>query len=279
MVGRRHKDFRSGDLSEEMGVLLLKGIAAVATVPRPEDVGIDAIATLLREGPQRMLVAENSFYVQLKAFGKKKVIYVGHEVRWLEALRLPFFLGVVRMNEAALDLYATHRLSQVLLEKAWEEIHLYFEPTDEVRGGSDRRFAHIGPPLLSWSMHELANPDFSSRAYSILKPYLDTEQRNIEYRPIGYLENIHWETGQPPDCESGQTLLGSVSDEYALRVMRSMAPHLSAFYLRAMARNDREGLELYLRLANHMREAGFDPDPGGVRKAAIATLKGVRLGG
>jgi hypothetical protein len=77
VVGRRPRDFRAGDLSEELGVALLKGIAAVATVPRPEDVGIDAIATLLREGPNRMLVAENSFYVQIKKAGETRSATMG----------------------------------------------------------------------------------------------------------------------------------------------------------------------------------------------------------
>ena len=87
MAGRRHKDFRSGDLNEDLGVLLLKSIAAVATVPRPEDVGIDAVATLLREGPGDMLIAENSFYVQFKSSGDREVTYSGHEVRWLGSLK------------------------------------------------------------------------------------------------------------------------------------------------------------------------------------------------
>ncbi|NLS91164.1 MAG: hypothetical protein GXX96_03150 [Planctomycetaceae bacterium] len=46
MPGRRRSSFRSGDLAEHLGLLLLKGIAAVAEVARPEDVGLDAIATL-----------------------------------------------------------------------------------------------------------------------------------------------------------------------------------------------------------------------------------------
>ncbi len=49
MPGRRHKHFRSGDINQELGILLLKGVAPVASVPRPEDFGIDAIGTLLRE--------------------------------------------------------------------------------------------------------------------------------------------------------------------------------------------------------------------------------------
>ena len=43
MPGERDGNIRSGDIKEDLGMLLLKGIAAVAPVPRTEDVGIDAV--------------------------------------------------------------------------------------------------------------------------------------------------------------------------------------------------------------------------------------------
>ena len=42
----RDRNLRSGDLHEELGIFLLKGVALVAPVPRQEDVGNDAFATL-----------------------------------------------------------------------------------------------------------------------------------------------------------------------------------------------------------------------------------------
>ena len=52
MPSRLRTSFRSGNLAEQLGLLLLKGIAAVADVPRSEDVGVDAVATLLRRDPE-----------------------------------------------------------------------------------------------------------------------------------------------------------------------------------------------------------------------------------
>lgn len=66
MPGRRRTNCRSGDLNEHLG-LLLKGVAAVADVARPEDVGIDAIATLLRRDEDGNSYAEEGFLVQLKS--------------------------------------------------------------------------------------------------------------------------------------------------------------------------------------------------------------------
>src|SRR5258706_3711036 len=95
MPRHRHKDFRSGDLAEAMGVLLLKGIAAVAEVTRTEDGGIDAVATLLRPGPDDLLIAEDSFFVQIKSSSKRRIVYDRHEVEWLKELQLPFFIASV----------------------------------------------------------------------------------------------------------------------------------------------------------------------------------------
>src|SRR5262245_45101921 len=132
MAGRRQRDFRSGDLSEELGILLLKGLAAVASVPRPEDVGIDAIATLLHDQGDDLLIAEGTFYVQCKAAIVKTVAFKEHEVRWLEKLKLPFFIGSVCRSKTAISLYAGHRLSQVLIEANYKAIEVVLNPDNAV---------------------------------------------------------------------------------------------------------------------------------------------------
>src|SRR5262245_38945897 len=95
MVGRRHKDFRSGDLVESLGMVLLKSIAAVAEVSRTEDVGFDAVATLLRPGHNDFLLAEDSFFVQIKSSSVRRIDYGHDEVAWLRELQLPFFIASV----------------------------------------------------------------------------------------------------------------------------------------------------------------------------------------
>jgi hypothetical protein len=273
MAGRRHKDFRSGDLNEELGVLLLKGLAAVASVPRPEDVGIDAIATLLRDGPNDMLIAEDSFYVQFKSAGDRKVRYVDHEVRWLESLKLPFFLASIRKQDSAIDLYATHGLSKVILEGAYSEINLFLDSEPREPADLQKRSVFVGPPLISWSTLDLARAEFGPWAYSILKPYLEAEQRNIVYRGIRYIEIISWVTGKPPRCQEGSMLIQStVSNDDVLRALRDMTPHLLAVANHAMSRRDRHAMEICIEMINHMRDIGFDPDPRRTHQALLSHL-------
>lgn len=90
MPGSRGKDFRGGDLAEGLGLELLRPFAFIAPVPRPEDVGIDAVATVFRPDNHR-LIAEDSFLVQVKAASIRKIQYGGEQLDWLRTLKLPFF--------------------------------------------------------------------------------------------------------------------------------------------------------------------------------------------
>ena len=273
MAGRRHKSFRSGDLSEELGVLLLKGIAAVATVPRPEDVGVDAVATLLREEEEgNLLIAEDSFFVQFKTSTDKKVKFKDHEIRWLEGLKLPYFIGSVRKEDSAIDLYAGHRLSNALIFGSYNSIELVLDPnnktflgmnaaTEAIKG--DYRRVNIGPPLLSWSVADLADRTFPTRAYECLKPYVETEQRNVDYRGIRYHEVMKWETGGPPEVLEPIHYQANSEDDI-LKVFQSIHPHLAALSLRASLTKDRSALELAVQLVDYMRNCGFDPAPNNI---------------
>jgi hypothetical protein len=76
LSGRRLESYRVGDLNEELGILLLKSLAAVAPIPRQEDFGLDAVATLLRPDPNsRCVYAEKSFYVQFKTQSQNSISY------------------------------------------------------------------------------------------------------------------------------------------------------------------------------------------------------------
>ncbi len=146
MAGRRPGGIRSGDLNEELGILLLKSFATVASVPRPEDTGIDAVATLLRKDPKNLLIAENSFFVQLKSYSGRTVEYANHEVDWVKNLKLPFFIGSVCKEQASIDLYSTHRLTEFLINVAPPLIRLHLDQGSEQRMSAAVWDVYIGPP-------------------------------------------------------------------------------------------------------------------------------------
>jgi hypothetical protein len=247
-------------------VLLLKALAAVAPVPRQEDFGLDAIATLICEDDKGdYLFAENSFYVQFKSDSERSVKYAEHGVRWLENLRLPFFIGHVNKKESAIDLYATHRLSQIFLEEKYEEVQLHFDQVDEGRSVGRKRLAYIGPPLMRWSTLDVAREGFTSGAYAILKPFLVAEERNIVFRQIRYCEPIRWKTNEVPEFGKSHMLAQSnVTNEDLVKAFDMMAPSLHAIAIRAHVSKDQEAQDIVVRTIGFMRRLGFDPDPNNI---------------
>ena len=115
MPGRLPSSFRSGNLAEHLGLLLLKGVAAIAEVSRPEDIGLDAIATLLRRDDDRNCYAEDSFVVQIKADSATTLEYRGHELKWFIGQTLPMFIGLVSLVESQISLYPTLFINQSVL--------------------------------------------------------------------------------------------------------------------------------------------------------------------
>jgi hypothetical protein len=107
MVARLNTNFRSGNLAEHLGLLLLKGIAAVAEVPRQEDVGLDAVATLLRRDDDGNCYAEDTFGVQLKSESEKTIKYSDHAFKWFKEQTLPMFIGRVSLDRSEMSLYPT----------------------------------------------------------------------------------------------------------------------------------------------------------------------------
>jgi len=97
MPGKRSTNFRKGDRAEGFGIQAFRSFAAVAPVPREEDIGIDVICTLLR--PEGALqYAEDSFFVQIKAASVSDITYEDNDYTWLCDLLLPIFIARVNLN-------------------------------------------------------------------------------------------------------------------------------------------------------------------------------------
>lgn len=266
MPGRRQKDFRGGDLSEELGILLLKSFSAVAAVSRTEDFGLDAIATLLNPNHSEYFVAEDSFFVQIKSSSRRKIKYKEHEVRWIENLKLPLFIGNVLKEQGSIELFATHKLSQTILEQEYSEITLLLNPKGEFRTDNACGI-FIGPPLLRWAIRDIANSDFRSRAYTIMKAYISVEQRNIDNRSIRYFETINWTTDSVSDGTPLPGMYQSVSTQDIINVFKSMSPHLLAISLNTSLKQDEAGFKTLIQMIEYMRRNGYDPDPFGQYQA------------
>ena len=238
MSGRRGKNLRSGDLAEELGILLLKGIAAVAEAPRPEDIGFDGVATLLREDESGLLYAEDSFYVQFKSASVPSVTYEGHEAEWLMNLKLPLFIGSVNSKNSTISLYTTFRLSQTSLECTYPVLSLHMHETVEIFDSKGERSLNIGPPLLTWGFEDLQSTRFRQTAFEMLKVVIRVDASNLVHRNIKYMNLLNWTTNEAVS-ESGVMMAGSKAESETAIILEAMAPHVNALMTKFIDMSDK----------------------------------------
>jgi len=253
-----------GDWSEELGMVLLKSLAAVAPVPRQEDFGVDAVATLLRYDKKCGCVyAEQSFYVQFKSESVEHLSYQGQELEWLRNLQLPFFVGQVRRRDSKLRLFAGHRLRQSFLRDFTE---LIVKLQDD--GGVGLRFegklceVSLGEPILSFDMEKACDDTFVDRVYQVMRDYLLLEQQNINARPVRFVRPIEWKTNRKAWSDSQAAFLPKASPKDDLyNACEYLVPGLQVISLYADAYDDRPLKKKLHSLKAHLSAILTTPEP------------------
>jgi hypothetical protein len=275
MPGRLRRSFRSGNLAEHLGLLLLKGIAAVAEVSRPEDVGLDAIATLLRHDEDGNSYAEDSFVVQLKSASATSIEYAGHELDWFVGQTQPMFIGLVSLADAEISLYPTLHVNQAVLALGVRKVTVKFGPSElppffpgkkwGAWGGDteDSATVWLGPPLLTWRLSDLADDIWHSRTYEAMKKFLALARREIELLSLGQCSTLDWLTNDAASITSQRGFMKGHPDDL-VAIAERCAPALKAIMLGAMALPDEEGARLMIpliALAAALRNVDVDIDP------------------
>ena len=217
MVGKRDANLRKGDLAEGIGRELLRRFAAVASVPREEDFGIDAVCTLLRADEARNLYAENSFAVQFKSASVRTMPYEGEAARWLRQLDIPLLIGSVDLARAELTLYSTENaFARYVHARVPYDLILCLDggrvPADPRRAGAyllrqEKGVPSIwlGTPLLHCSILDAGAPEFPAMAYRALKPWLDFSAESRRLRSFGVHREVSVDGANPPVTMSWYT--------------------------------------------------------------------------
>lgn len=262
MPGMRDRNLRSGDLHEELGIFLLKAIALVAPVPRQEDVGNDAYATLIRPDGSRRLIPDLSFLVQLKSASVTSVSYrTADEMAWISALESPLFIGRVDLKRAKIELYTTLMMHQILLESDHKGIELLLDHGGGASSDPSVRRANLGPPVHAWSMSDVPNPGFDATSHAILRPHVEALRRNRDLRAIQTQTMLRWETSRPPTYD-GEMMKTSAKSDIA-DTLKGMFPHIRRLLLELQTKKKYGDFPVMLAFLDMMRRWGADPDPGG----------------
>ncbi len=197
-MGKRIRNYRSGDRAEDLGIFLLKAFCAVAPIPRQEDFGLaDAVATLLRpEG--KFWYAEDSFLVQFKSRTEEQVELTGPVFdRWLTQ-DLSVLVGRVNLLEDTIELFT---LGTTLFDRRVHDANgLVVWLIDGEEGLRDGVLhLKLEKPVLKWSVSDTEDSDFTDRSYGILKHWLGLERWNRRYFRAGVAREILWETNRMPE--------------------------------------------------------------------------------
>jgi hypothetical protein len=232
MPGGRDGNLRGGHLAEGLGCELLRRLCAVAPVPNTEDVGIDAVCTILR-GARRELRATNTFGVQIKAASARRVPYNNpRAAHWLHDLDIPFFFMSVDLKRATAALYSFEgvfmsRLDNVTFFLDWPKRRRLRSDRLLDRGPtSDRHHFWFGAPIITFSFENLEDVEFCEEVRELLECWCKQVASVLHSRRLGAYEMLHWQTGRPPT--RGPAAMSAGADRAELvRLFESAAPVLS----------------------------------------------------
>jgi hypothetical protein len=262
MPGTRDGNLRGGDLSEGLGLEMLRPFAFIAPVPRPEDVGVDAVATLFsRTG--RQLRAEESFLVQVKAKSVRSFHLEGDELDWLRSLTLPLFFMTVDIATTTIELRSLTRASSHPNYRDRKSITLHLDEVAFDLNG-DGLVVSLGPPILRWTPADAVDPRFQQIAYEVLKHWIEFEMECIRVRHLGMTLQVKWETNQRPEPTDTYAIMSQRGQFQA--VLEKMQPYMHWLTAQTFD-SDCEVDDLLtglLCLTHFMRRHGVDCDQSGM---------------
>jgi hypothetical protein len=278
MPGRLRSSFRSGNLAEDFGLLLLKGIAAVAEVSRTEDVGLDAVASLLRKDGDGNCYAEDSFVVQLKTDSTASIEYRDHALKWLLGQTLPMFIGLVSLKDCRISLFPTINVNAAAFSLHAERLVIHFSRSDMppfIRGTTSAHWGGenvwLGEPLLTWALADLRDPTWDS-AYRILKPFLPLARTALDVLSIGQSLVLKYSTNDVNSiCTAPAAAKGSKGGLILIR--DRIASTCNAIMLNSSDLDCGNGtsiLKALVQLAEALRKEGVDIDPPNLFSAFLS---------
>jgi hypothetical protein len=284
MPGRLSNNLRSGNLAERLGFHLLRGVAAIAEVPREEDVGIDAIATLLRYDTDGCSYAEDTFLVQIKAESEEEISYRGHGFEWFAQQTLPMFIGrVSQRQQQSISVYSTIFAHQAIRSLHATEIQLRFgvsnlPPTMREQLWcpwtieSERPVVWLGDPILRWTVSEIPDRVWKNTAYSTFKKFIALVQIERLKVSLGQISRLNWKTNIADSLTVSTGFMLSHADHLPA-VALHCSPALNALSACAFCLPGDAGEQLarsLVSLAGALRTTGIEIDPENFFRIALA---------
>lgn len=255
-MSKKPANFRSGDRSETLGAAILQLIATVTLYPRPEDFGIDAIATLLRrEG--RLVYAEDSFLVQFKSRTTDLLTFDSDSLTVLLGHELPVFVGKCDLSASELSLfYLGDAISSVHSSYHGSSIKRMVVHLSEADGKNNFNpedgiyKIHVGPPVLQWNASQLTCRDTEAQLFETMKRWIHVDRENRELRKLGASRLVRYKTNEMPQ-------LGGVASTPNLDgIQRQFKPLLPL--LQYICNEDPKKSEAFVNVCDSLNKCGIE---------------------
>lgn len=244
--GYRSKNLRSGDVAESLALVMLQSFALVAPIPRTEDVGTDAVVTLLRDYDGKRVIAEDSFFLQIKSESVGEVTYEDDQVKWLFDLDLPIFYASIDRKSCAIRLFCAHELSEAfIMNHERKKVVIDFSSKDnfiDLMSPTDER-VKIGPPVMEWSLNDCADPEFANQFYRLIKDHVRIAKTNLKTRNFGRVTYLGWRTNEPLVEGLIKTSQSRPASEHLNRLYEEMMPFFTDWAIATML--DKRGDQLH----------------------------------
>jgi hypothetical protein len=192
---KRLWSYRSGDIKENLGIVLLQGIGLVSPTPRTEDIGIDA-AVFLNRPENKFLHPESGFYAQIKSSEIDRISFNEEATSHLLNLELPFYIVLVDGPNGRANLHSLNHLFVHFYLNTPKTITL--DKSATVISASEDLVGCFNEPLLSWGLQEVFNREFRNMAHDILSAYLEIDMANIVNKNLGIYKNYNVDTNAKP---------------------------------------------------------------------------------
>lgn len=288
MPGQMDDNLRRGSNTENLGLHLLRAVGAVAPVPRDQDVGIDAILTLLERDQGRRLVSGSSVFVQLKSSSIRRIIFTPSDLEWLHQLELPYFIGSVDASDASIALYTVHEATRLFGTKSvTAELCLDLAPEcinpptntgpaseDWVTDNRDKTVqtkVYLAPPILAWTITDSQDREFLNSANEVLESWVTVSNENRLLHAMGESLTVSWKTGEKPE-QSGSMSTYHAGDNTCNPAVRLFNMALKRVSMEAAIHGDVEALKSLLQVTSHLKQHGVE-DSHVVAAGVVAKLR------
>lgn len=297
MPGKQLFSYSEGNRAQILATYVLSSLAAVVTVPREVDYGLDLLCTLTHhEG--NALYAGRAFGVQVKSASDSKIRYggidkngkwKGYELKWLFGQDQPIIICVADLKKWSVRLYSTARIwflyyqvgipTEVILIPDLELRDEPFQPVsaqdryedarvdiaDEVSsmGNGYSYKVPLGKPIAEILVDDPDRRETRDALRECLNSWLDLDYRNIRHRKmdVPFTEEwISWEANANPFGKRILHYWNPAYDKNIREILESIAPAAAALLNNLNAQGQMEKLNAIVPFLHLIRDYGLlDP--------------------